>query len=67
MHVQLKQLDSFVQVVGSQLQILSATADDSGEYICRVQGNPGGSGSHVHQASVSVSVTSSSSRKFVWH
>uniref|UniRef100_A0A669AYK6 Heparan sulfate proteoglycan 2 n=1 Tax=Oreochromis niloticus TaxID=8128 RepID=A0A669AYK6_ORENI len=62
LQVQLKQLDSFVQVVGSQLRILSATADDSGEYICRVQGNPGGSGSHVHQASVSVSVTSSSSR-----
>uniref|UniRef100_A0A669CHP6 Heparan sulfate proteoglycan 2 n=1 Tax=Oreochromis niloticus TaxID=8128 RepID=A0A669CHP6_ORENI len=61
LQVQLKQLDSFVQVVGSQLRILSATADDSGEYICRVQGNPGGSGSHVHQASVSVSVTSSSS------
>uniref|UniRef100_A0A669D789 Heparan sulfate proteoglycan 2 n=1 Tax=Oreochromis niloticus TaxID=8128 RepID=A0A669D789_ORENI len=63
LQVQLKQLDSFVQVVGSQLRILSATADDSGEYICRVQGNPGGSGSHVHQASVSVSVTSSSSRQ----
>uniref|UniRef100_A0A3P8QRF2 Heparan sulfate proteoglycan 2 n=1 Tax=Astatotilapia calliptera TaxID=8154 RepID=A0A3P8QRF2_ASTCA len=61
LHVQLKQLDSFVQVVGSQLRILSATADDSGEYICRVQGNPGSSGSRVHQASVSVSVTSSSS------
>ncbi|XP_026010202.1 basement membrane-specific heparan sulfate proteoglycan core protein isoform X4 [Astatotilapia calliptera] len=51
------------QVVGSQLRILSATADDSGEYICRVQGNPGSSGSRVHQASVSVSVTSSSSRQ----
>uniref|UniRef100_A0A3B4GZM7 Heparan sulfate proteoglycan 2 n=1 Tax=Pundamilia nyererei TaxID=303518 RepID=A0A3B4GZM7_9CICH len=51
------------QVVGSQLRILSATADDSGEYICRVQGNPGASGSHVHQASVSVSVTSSSSQQ----
>ncbi|XP_069566959.1 basement membrane-specific heparan sulfate proteoglycan core protein isoform X4 [Brachyistius frenatus] len=49
------------QVVGSQLRILSATPDDSGEYICRVQGNPN-SGSHVHQASVSVSVTSTSSR-----
>ncbi|XP_028266708.1 basement membrane-specific heparan sulfate proteoglycan core protein isoform X10 [Parambassis ranga] len=50
------------QVVGSQLRILSATPEDSGEYICRVQGNSGNSGSHVHQASVSVSVTSSSSR-----
>ncbi|XP_068997552.1 basement membrane-specific heparan sulfate proteoglycan core protein isoform X4 [Embiotoca jacksoni] len=49
------------QVVGSQLRILSANPDDSGEYICRVQGNPN-SGSHVHQASVSVSVTSTSSR-----
>ncbi|XP_061591358.1 basement membrane-specific heparan sulfate proteoglycan core protein isoform X3 [Cololabis saira] len=48
------------QVVGSQLRILSASAEDSGEYVCRVQGNPGNS--HVHQASVSVSVTSSSSR-----
>uniref|UniRef100_I3KIJ1 Heparan sulfate proteoglycan 2 n=1 Tax=Oreochromis niloticus TaxID=8128 RepID=I3KIJ1_ORENI len=51
------------QVITHCLRILSATADDSGEYICRVQGNPGGSGSHVHQASVSVSVTSSSSRQ----
>uniref|UniRef100_A0A3Q4MA73 Heparan sulfate proteoglycan 2 n=1 Tax=Neolamprologus brichardi TaxID=32507 RepID=A0A3Q4MA73_NEOBR len=51
------------QVITHCLQILSATADDSGEYICRVQGNPSGSGSHVHQASVSVSVTSSSSRQ----
>ncbi|KAM4737871.1 basement membrane-specific heparan sulfate proteoglycan core protein isoform 2-T2 [Anableps anableps] len=49
------------QVVGSQLRILSATSEDSGEYICRVQG-AGSSGSPVHQASVSVSVTSSSSR-----
>ncbi|XP_029973802.1 basement membrane-specific heparan sulfate proteoglycan core protein isoform X2 [Salarias fasciatus] len=48
------------QVVGSQLRILSATPEDSGEYICRVQGN--GGNSHVHQTSVSVSVTSSSSR-----
>ncbi|KAM9343546.1 basement membrane-specific heparan sulfate proteoglycan core protein [Pholidichthys leucotaenia] len=47
-------------VVGSQLRILSATPEDSGEYICRVQGTPGNS--HLHQASVSVSVTSSSSR-----
>lgn len=55
-----------VKVLGSQLRILSATPDDSGEYICRVQGNPGnhgGTGSPVRQASVSVSVTSSSSRK----
>ncbi|CAN9515659.1 unnamed protein product [Ophioblennius macclurei] len=50
------------QVVGSQLRILSATPEDSGEYICRVQGNAGNSGSHVYQTSVSVSVTSSSSR-----
>uniref|UniRef100_A0A8C9YF87 Heparan sulfate proteoglycan 2 n=1 Tax=Sander lucioperca TaxID=283035 RepID=A0A8C9YF87_SANLU len=54
-----------VQVLGSQLRIQSATPEDSGEYICRVQGNPGSSGSHVYQASVSVSVTSSSSRKLV--
>uniref|UniRef100_A0A3Q2QD42 Heparan sulfate proteoglycan 2 n=1 Tax=Fundulus heteroclitus TaxID=8078 RepID=A0A3Q2QD42_FUNHE len=49
------------QVVGSKLRILSASSEDSGEYICRVQG-AGSSGSPVHQASVSVSVTSSSSR-----
>ncbi|KAF1390064.1 hypothetical protein PFLUV_G00054230 [Perca fluviatilis] len=55
-------LSSNHQVLGSQLRIQSATAEDSGEYICRVQGNPGNPGSHVHQASVSVSVTSSSSR-----
>ncbi|XP_036068750.1 basement membrane-specific heparan sulfate proteoglycan core protein isoform X6 [Oryzias melastigma] len=48
------------QVIGSSLRILSASAEDSGEYICRVQGSPGSS--HVHQASVSVSVTSPSSR-----
>uniref|UniRef100_A0AAQ5ZDB4 Heparan sulfate proteoglycan 2 n=1 Tax=Amphiprion ocellaris TaxID=80972 RepID=A0AAQ5ZDB4_AMPOC len=47
-------------VVGSQLRILSATPEDSGEYICRVQGNP--AGSHIHQSSVSVSVTASSSQ-----
>ncbi|XP_077403626.1 basement membrane-specific heparan sulfate proteoglycan core protein isoform X2 [Vanacampus margaritifer] len=47
------------QVVGSQLRILSATPDDSGEYICQVQSAPG---SQIHRASVSVSVTSSSSR-----
>ncbi|XP_047235897.1 basement membrane-specific heparan sulfate proteoglycan core protein isoform X4 [Girardinichthys multiradiatus] len=49
------------QVVGSQLRILSASSEDSGEYICRVQG-AGSLGSPVYQASVSVSVTSSSSR-----
>ncbi|XP_041859531.1 basement membrane-specific heparan sulfate proteoglycan core protein isoform X3 [Melanotaenia boesemani] len=56
-------LSSNHQVLGSRLRILSATPDDSGEYICRVQsnhGDPGNSGSHVHQASVSVSVTSTS-------
>ncbi|XP_054868568.1 basement membrane-specific heparan sulfate proteoglycan core protein isoform X9 [Amphiprion ocellaris] len=53
-------LSSNHQVVGSQLRILSATPEDSGEYICRVQGNP--AGSHIHQSSVSVSVTASSSR-----
>ncbi|XP_068454510.1 basement membrane-specific heparan sulfate proteoglycan core protein isoform X9 [Clinocottus analis] len=55
-------LSSNHQVLGSQLRILSATPEDSGEYICRVKGNPGNSGSHVQQSSVSVSVTSSSSR-----
>ncbi|KAM8864754.1 basement membrane-specific heparan sulfate proteoglycan core protein isoform 3-T3 [Spinachia spinachia] len=50
------------QVVGSQLRILSASAQDSGEYVCRVEGNPGNTGSHVQSASVSVSVTSTSSR-----
>ncbi|XP_035512277.1 basement membrane-specific heparan sulfate proteoglycan core protein isoform X12 [Morone saxatilis] len=55
-------LSSNHQVLGSQLRILSATPEDSGEYVCRVQGNTGNTGSHVHQASVSVSVTSSSSR-----
>ncbi|XP_078806360.1 basement membrane-specific heparan sulfate proteoglycan core protein isoform X18 [Oryzias latipes] len=48
------------KVIGSQLRILSASAEDSGEYICRVEGSPGNS--HFHQASVSVSVTSPSSR-----
>ncbi|XP_034151976.1 basement membrane-specific heparan sulfate proteoglycan core protein isoform X5 [Esox lucius] len=47
------------QVLGSQLRILSASPDDSGEYICRVEGGPGTS---VRQASVSVSVTATSSR-----
>ncbi|XP_045912374.1 basement membrane-specific heparan sulfate proteoglycan core protein-like isoform X7 [Micropterus dolomieu] len=55
-------LSSNHQVLGSQLRILSATPEDSGEYICQVQGNHGNQGSHVHHASVSVSVTSSSSR-----
>ncbi|XP_056158189.1 basement membrane-specific heparan sulfate proteoglycan core protein [Lampris incognitus] len=57
-------LSSNHQVLGNQLRILSATPDDSGEYLCRVQGNPssGNPGSPVRQASVSVSVTSSSSR-----
>ncbi|XP_078144123.1 basement membrane-specific heparan sulfate proteoglycan core protein [Centroberyx gerrardi] len=55
-------LSSNHQVLGSQLRILSATPDDSGEYICRVQGNSGSPGSPVRQGSVSVSVTSSSSR-----
>ncbi|XP_056280235.1 basement membrane-specific heparan sulfate proteoglycan core protein isoform X13 [Pseudoliparis swirei] len=55
-------LSSNHQVLGSQLRILSATPEDSGEYICRVKGNSGNPGSHVQQASVSVSVTSSSSR-----
>ncbi|XP_042264744.1 basement membrane-specific heparan sulfate proteoglycan core protein isoform X3 [Thunnus maccoyii] len=55
-------LSSNHQVLGSQLRILSASQEDSGEYICRVQGNPGNSGSQIRQASVSVSVTSSSSR-----
>ncbi|KAM7405193.1 hypothetical protein PAMP_012474 [Pampus punctatissimus] len=55
-------LSSNHQVLGSQLRILSATQEDSGEYICWVQGNPGNPGSKVRQASVSVSVTSSSIR-----
>ncbi|XP_074498541.1 basement membrane-specific heparan sulfate proteoglycan core protein isoform X4 [Sebastes fasciatus] len=55
-------LSSNHQVLGSQLRILSASPEDSGEYICRVKGNSGNPGSLVHQASVSVSVTSSSSR-----
>uniref|UniRef100_A0A8D3BGI2 Heparan sulfate proteoglycan 2 n=1 Tax=Scophthalmus maximus TaxID=52904 RepID=A0A8D3BGI2_SCOMX len=48
-----KRLRSFLQVLGSQLRILSAGPEDSGEYICRVQGTSGNPGSHVHQASVS--------------
>ncbi|KAK7128964.1 hypothetical protein R3I94_017251 [Phoxinus phoxinus] len=45
------------QVLGTQLRILQASADDTGEYICQVEGGPS-----PRQASVSVSVTSSSSR-----
>uniref|UniRef100_A0A674D9M0 Heparan sulfate proteoglycan 2 n=1 Tax=Salmo trutta TaxID=8032 RepID=A0A674D9M0_SALTR len=48
------------QVLGTQLRILSASPDDSGEYICRVEAGPG---TPVRQASVSVSVTATSSRK----
>ncbi|KAM3617456.1 uncharacterized protein V6R79_006391 [Siganus canaliculatus] len=55
-------LSSNHQVLGSQLRILSATPEDSGEYICQVHGTSGNPGPHIHQASVSVSVTSSSSR-----
>uniref|UniRef100_A0A7N6BSW4 Heparan sulfate proteoglycan 2 n=1 Tax=Anabas testudineus TaxID=64144 RepID=A0A7N6BSW4_ANATE len=54
-------LSSNHQVRGSQLHILSATSEDSGEYVCRVQGGPGNTGSHSQQAAVSVSVISSSS------
>uniref|UniRef100_H3D4F7 Heparan sulfate proteoglycan 2 n=1 Tax=Tetraodon nigroviridis TaxID=99883 RepID=H3D4F7_TETNG len=55
-------LSSNHQVLGNQLRILSATAEDSGEYTCRVEGNHGNPSSGGHQATVSVSVTSSSSR-----
>ncbi|XP_034445775.1 basement membrane-specific heparan sulfate proteoglycan core protein isoform X2 [Hippoglossus hippoglossus] len=55
-------LSANVQVVGSRLLLRSASPEDAGEYTCRVQGFTGNPGSHVHQASVSVSVTSSSSR-----
>lgn len=47
------------QVHGSVLRILRASADDAGEYTCRVEGGP----AH-QQASVTVSVTSSTSRKW---
>ncbi|XP_036844476.1 basement membrane-specific heparan sulfate proteoglycan core protein isoform X1 [Oncorhynchus mykiss] len=47
------------QVLGTQLRILSASPDDSGEYICRAEAAPG---TPVRQASVSVSVTATSSR-----
>ncbi|KAK5864266.1 hypothetical protein PBY51_001220 [Eleginops maclovinus] len=53
-------LSSNHQVLGSQLRILAASPEDSGEYVCRVQGHSGNS--NFQQASVSVSVTSSSSR-----
>uniref|UniRef100_A0A8C9WAM4 Heparan sulfate proteoglycan 2 n=1 Tax=Scleropages formosus TaxID=113540 RepID=A0A8C9WAM4_SCLFO len=48
------------QIRGSQLRIIQASQDDSGEYICRVEGGPS-----IRQASVSVSVTSSSSRTYI--
>uniref|UniRef100_A0A4W5NWV5 Heparan sulfate proteoglycan 2 n=1 Tax=Hucho hucho TaxID=62062 RepID=A0A4W5NWV5_9TELE len=41
------------QVLGTKLRILSAGPDDSGKYICLVEGGPG---TPVRQASVSVSV-----------
>uniref|UniRef100_A0A8C7RFH9 Heparan sulfate proteoglycan 2 n=1 Tax=Oncorhynchus mykiss TaxID=8022 RepID=A0A8C7RFH9_ONCMY len=48
-----------VCVLGTKLRILSAGPDDSGKYICLVEGGPG---TPVRQASVSVSVTATSSR-----
>ncbi|KAM9751596.1 basement membrane-specific heparan sulfate proteoglycan core protein isoform 3-T3 [Menidia menidia] len=48
------------QVVGSRLRIVSATPEDSGEYVCQVQGVPGKFGSTGHQATVSVNVSSTS-------
>ncbi|KAJ8360629.1 hypothetical protein SKAU_G00171540 [Synaphobranchus kaupii] len=50
-------LSSNHKVLGSQLRILQASEADSGEYICQIDGGP-----ILKQASVSVSVTSSSSR-----
>ncbi|XP_026099662.1 basement membrane-specific heparan sulfate proteoglycan core protein isoform X26 [Carassius auratus] len=50
-------LSSNHQVLGAQLRILQASADDTGEYICQVDDGP-----FPRQASVSVSVLSSSSR-----
>uniref|UniRef100_A0A9J7ZF67 Heparan sulfate proteoglycan 2 n=1 Tax=Cyprinus carpio carpio TaxID=630221 RepID=A0A9J7ZF67_CYPCA len=50
-------LSSNHQVLGTQLRILLASADDAGEYICQVEDGP-----FPRQASVSVSVISSSSR-----
>ncbi|KAM9505211.1 basement membrane-specific heparan sulfate proteoglycan core protein-like isoform 19-T19 [Salvelinus alpinus] len=47
------------QVLGTKLRILSAGPDDSGKYICLVEGGPG---TPVRQASVSISVTATSSR-----
>ncbi|XP_072305364.1 basement membrane-specific heparan sulfate proteoglycan core protein isoform X2 [Eucyclogobius newberryi] len=55
-------LSSNHQILGNQLRILSATAEDSGEYICQVKGPYGSPGGQVRLSSVSVSVTSSSSR-----
>ncbi|XP_061908758.1 basement membrane-specific heparan sulfate proteoglycan core protein [Entelurus aequoreus] len=51
-------LSSNHQVAGSQLRILSATPEDSGEYVCQVQVP----GSQIQRATVSVSVMSSASR-----
>ncbi len=48
----------WLKVLGTRLRILQASADDTGEYICQVEDGP-----FSRQASVSVSVTSSSSRK----
>uniref|UniRef100_A0A8C7MIU8 Heparan sulfate proteoglycan 2 n=1 Tax=Oncorhynchus kisutch TaxID=8019 RepID=A0A8C7MIU8_ONCKI len=53
-----------VKVLGTKLRILSAGPDDSGKYICLVEGGPG---TPVRQASVSVSVTATSSRKSLSH
>uniref|UniRef100_A0A674AKG9 Heparan sulfate proteoglycan 2 n=1 Tax=Salmo trutta TaxID=8032 RepID=A0A674AKG9_SALTR len=47
------------QVLGTKLRILSASPDDSGKYICLVERGPG---TPIRQASVSVSVTATSSR-----
>ncbi|KAJ3585960.1 hypothetical protein NHX12_012366, partial [Muraenolepis orangiensis] len=55
-------LSSNHQVSGNQLRIVSASPEDSGDYICQVVSNHGNQGSPVHRASVSVSVTSSTSR-----
>ncbi|KAJ8260293.1 hypothetical protein GJAV_G00179310 [Gymnothorax javanicus] len=50
-------LSSNHKVLGSVLRIVQASEEDSGEYLCQVDGGP-----TIQQASVSVSVTSSSSR-----
>lgn len=55
-------LSSHHQVFGNQLRIVSVTPEDSGEYICQVQGSYENPGAQIRQASVSVSVTSSTSR-----